>query len=442
MKEFGNIFQIIKSKINFDSATEMGWVIFGQSINVILGFLIIKLISRIGPEQYGVYALIITIAAVLGLFYGAFLQGFLRYYYHYEELNRKDELIKLMFRFLGLTLLIFLLLTILISILFPVYFTEYTTAFLLGAGLFVVASKLSEFFNSILNLIRKRKENALLQALERTLMIGVLLLLIWQHDLILLYILFAFSLIAFILALTKIFVFRKNVPSTGKTLILRENREEIIHTVMAYISPFLIWGAAGWFQMNGEKWIINGVLSVTDVGIYAIMMAVVNALVVIPNNIITEFTTPITFKQFADMNNKESIITGYTYIKINMAIILIITITATVLTFFLGEEIIILISSPKYAVYWYILPFLILGTGLFYTGQAQTLLGMGLSQPQKYLAPKIIIGVGSLGVNYFFISGFGLKGISYSILLIGLLYVLYITVVNRRILKSGVRING
>ncbi len=442
MKEFGNIFQIIKSKINFDSATEMGWVIFGQSINVILGFLIIKLISQIGPGQYGVYALVITIAAVLGLFYGAFLQGFLRYYYHYEELNRREELIKLMFRFLGLTLLIFLLLTIMISIFFPVYFTGYTTAFLLGAGLFVIASKLSEFFNSILNLIRKRKENALLQALERTLMIGVLLLFIWQHNLILLYILFAFSIISFLLALTKIFVFRNNVPSTRKTMILPENQKEIVHTVMVYISPFLIWGAAGWFQMNGEKWIINGVLSVTDVGIYAIMMAVVNALVVIPNNIITEFSTPIIFKQFADMNNKESIMMGYTYIKINMVIILIIAITATVLTFFWGEEIIILISSRQYAVYWYVLPFLILGTGLFYTGQAQTLLGMGLSQPQKYLAPKIIIGVGSLGINYLFISGFGLKGMSYSILLIGLLYVLYITLVNRRILKSGIWING
>ena len=330
-----------------------------------------------------------------------------------------------------------MILTILISILFPVFQTEYSTVFLLGAGLFIIASKLSEFFNSILNLIRKRKENALLQALERTLMVGLLFLLIRQHNLILLYILFAFSLIAFLLALTKIIVFRRNVPSARKTKVLHENKKEIIHTVMVYISPFLIWGIAGWFQTNGEKWIINGVLSVSDVGIYAIMMAIVNALVIIPNNIITEFATPIIFKQFADLNNKENIVTGHTYIKINMMIILVITVTATVVTFFWGKEIIIIISSTRYAVYWYVLPFLVLGTGLFYTGQAQTLLGLGLSQPQKYIAPKIIIGVGSLVINYLFISGFGLRGISYSILLIGLIYVLYITLVNRRILKAG-----
>ena len=187
-------------------------------------------------------------------------------------------------------------------------------------------------------------------------MIGVLLLFIWQDDLILLYILFAFSLVAFLLALTKIYVFRKKIPSTGKTKILRENQKEIIHTVMVYISPFLIWGAAGWFQTNGEKWIINGVLSVTDVGIYAIMMAVVNALVIIPNNIINEFATPIIFKQFADMSNRKNIITGYMYIKINMVIILLITVASTVLTFLWGKELIILISSTDYSVYWYILP--------------------------------------------------------------------------------------
>src|SRR5574337_737240 len=170
MKEPGNIYQLLKRKINYNSASEMGWVFSGQSINVLLGFLIIKLISRIGPGQYGVYTLILTIAAVLGLFYGAFLQGFLRYYYHYEALKRRNDIIKLMFDFIKLTLLVFIILSIIISFLFPVFDNNYTTAFYLGAGLFVIASKLSEFFNSILNRIRKRKENALLQALERALM--------------------------------------------------------------------------------------------------------------------------------------------------------------------------------------------------------------------------------------------------------------------------------
>jgi len=58
-----------------------------------------------------------------------------------------------------------------------------------------------------------------------------------------------------------------------------------------------------------------------------------------------------------------------------------------------GRELIILISSRDYVVYWYLLPLLCLGTGLFLTGQAQTVFGMALNQPKKYLMPKISIGI-------------------------------------------------
>ena len=435
MKAIQEIFSLLRSKVTGHSATEIGWVIFGQSINVLLGFIIIKFISKTGPEQYGVYALILTIAAFIGLFYGSFLQGFLRYYYHYEEINQRDGFVLLMFRFIRITIIILIAITLIISVLTPLIDKSYTFAFFLFAGLFIITSKISEFFNSTLNLLRKRKENSLLQALERLLMIIVLLAFVIFNYLDLINILLAFACISFLLAFLKIITFRKFV-SINKTTSTQSNlQKEIVRTVLIYISPFLIWGIAGWLQLNGEKWIINAILSTNDVGIYAIMMAIVNALVVIPNNIITEFATPIIFKQFANIENKENINIGRTYIRINTILIMLITIIATMLTFLWGDEIIRLISSDNYVKHWKILPLLVLGTGLFYVGQTQTLLGMGLSKPQKYIAPKLILGIGSIGLNLFFISTFGFKGISYSILLIGLMYVIYISIVNQRILR-------
>ena len=226
MKELKNIYQTIRNKISYESASEMGWVIFGQSINVILGFLIIKIISKIGPEQYGVYALILTIAAVLGLFYGSFLQGFLRYYYHYEELNLRSEFVNLMFRFIRVTVTLFFILTIIFSLISPMLESEYSVLFFMAAGLFVISSKLSEFFNSILNLIRKRKENSLLQASERILMIASLLIFLWISKLELLYILFAFSCITFILAFIKISISSENLfrPNPFQKQILKNKK--------------------------------------------------------------------------------------------------------------------------------------------------------------------------------------------------------------------------
>ena len=100
MKQIQDILTLLFLKVSRKSTIEMGWVVFGQTINLLLTFIIIKFISKIGPEQYGIYALILTIAALLGLFYGSFLQGFLRYYYHYENLNQRDNFILLMYKFL------------------------------------------------------------------------------------------------------------------------------------------------------------------------------------------------------------------------------------------------------------------------------------------------------------------------------------------------------
>lgn len=435
MKEIREIISLLLLKVSKKSATEITWVALGQTINLFLSFIIIKFISKIGPEQYGIYTLILTIAALLGLFYGSFLQGFLRYYYHYENLNQRSHFVLLMYRFLKITILIFIIITIITSLLSPFQDEYYSSLFLLVSGLFIIISKVSEFFNSVLNLIRKRKENSLLQALEKILMIIVVIILLSKNNLELFSILLAFGCISLFLVFIKTYTFRKYAPIKITETNQTDIQKKMIRTVLIYISPFLIWAIAGWLQMNGEKWIINAILSVKEVGIYAIMIAIVNALVVIPNNIINEYAAPIVFKQFADIDNKENVNTGYSYIKISTLLILIITLIATLLTFLWGDKIITLVSSKNYSTYWEVLPLLALGTGLFYTGQTQTLLGLGLSKPQKYIAPKLIIGIGSVGLNLLFISNFGFLGIAYTILVIGVIYVFYISLVNKRLLK-------
>ena len=73
------------------------------------------------------------------------------------------------------------------------------------------------------------------------------------------------------------------------------------------------------------------------------------------------------------------------------------------------------------------------GTGLFYTGQTQTILGMALDKPKIYLFPKLLIGGLAVILNMIFIKSFGLNGVAYTILLIGFIYVIHITIVNRNI---------
>ena len=434
-----DLYRLVRSKINTGSVSELGWVFAGQSATVVLSFVIIKILSGMGPKNYGVYALVVTIAVFIGLsFYGPVAQGYLRFYYHYLEKSTARTFTSLIFRILFVSSAVLLALTFILASVKSFFNMPEPLIFFLFAGIYIITSKVSEFFNSVLNLIRKRKENSILQGMEKSFIIIFLLLLLIMKALVLTNVFAALASVTFMFAAVKIIVFNKFLPREEKrgAGFVKPAQSEMKVRLFQYASPFFIWGFGAWLQLNGEKWIINGLLSTYDVGIYAVMMALVNALVIVPNNIISDFATPIIFQQYSDMENKEKMDSGNHYIRLNMLIIFLLTIFSTAITYFWGRQLVILISNKNYTVYWYLLPLLSFGTGMFLTGQAQTVLGMALNQPKKYLVPKVLIGVLAIALNFLLIKYAGINGAAYTVLLIGVIYFFYIALINKRIKRE------
>jgi len=418
INRFKEFYNLAKSKSGSGTAAELGWVFSGQLFNVVLSFVILKLLSKMGTTDYGIYALVLTIASLLSLIiYGPAVQGFIRFYFNYLAQGLSGIYLNLANKFLFATGLIFAGTTLLLFLISFFLETEFSPLFFLFAGMFIAAGRIGEFYNSFLNLIRKRKENSLLQGGEKFTTALVLLLLIIAGRLNLVNVFAALSIITILFFIFKIRVFNKNIapsqiPSAGEA---ESKRKNMISEIRLYVFPFIIWGISGWLQLNGEKWIIAGLLSTSAVGIYAVMMSLVTAFIIVPANILSEFSTPIIFQNYADKGTADK---GYLYININMLLMLFVTLAAFLITVFTGKEIIIIISSPDYAIYWYLLPLLCLGTGLFYTGQALTSLGLALNLPKKYLLPKILTGVFSVVLNFVLISVFGIAGAAYTLSLI------------------------
>jgi len=210
-------------------------------------------------------------------------------------------------------------------------------------------------------------------------------------------------------------------------------RNAIISSLKIYAFPFIIWGITGWLQSNSEKWILANYLSTADVGIYALMMTLVSALIILPNNIITEFSTPIIFQHFSDLSNHEKVNSGHKIINIIVLVTVVFTAFASAFTFFWGDEIILLISSEAFTLYSFLLPLFCIGTGLFYVGQAMCNTGMALNVPQKYLLPKIIAGLLSVILNIIFIINYGIIGVAYAMLAVGFLYSVHIMFINGKL---------
>jgi O-antigen/teichoic acid export membrane protein len=102
----------------------------------------------------------------------------------------------------------------------------------------------------------------------------------------------------------------------------------------------------------------------------------------------------------------------------------------------LGKTLIILISSTSYSIYYHLLPILCVGTGFFYIGQALCNIGLALNQPKKYILPKIITGLITVILNIILIIYFGIKGIAFTVLLVGIIYSIFIYLVNKKILSE------
>ncbi|HED05933.1 MAG TPA: hypothetical protein ENI61_04530, partial [Ignavibacteria bacterium] len=384
MNQFSEFYKLIRTKINAGSIKEMSWVAIGQLANIIFSFIIVKLLSRMGEENYGIYALVITLAVFSGiLFYGPLAQGFIRFYYHYLELNHARKFTKLIYKILLFSILIFLLISFISYLVIPLIDHSQPAIFFLLAGVYIITVKINEFFNAVLNLIRKRKENSILQGSEKAFIIMLLFGLIYFKNFMLINVFIILAIVAFFSSSIKFYIFQKYLPDEQKeSEVGKPLRLEMRANLIQYITPFLIWGFSGWLQLNSEKWIINGILSTADVGIYAVMMALVNALIIAPNNIISDFSTPIIFKQYSYLMNKKKIKIGYQYIYINILIVFGLTIFSTIITYFWGKELIILISNAGYSKFWYLLPMFCLGTGLFLTGQALTMHGLALNVPK------------------------------------------------------------
>ncbi len=436
-KEF---FELFRSKIHAGSVAELSWVFLGQLLNVVLGFAILKILSKMGTRDYGVYALVITISSLLSLtFYGPLVQGFIRFYYDYLERKVIHHYLHFVYRIIFFTGIIHFIIALCCG--FDMLFSLILDllpwrCFLLAV--YILALRTGEFFNAFLSIIRKRKENSLLQGGEKIFLTAALFFLLYSRELTLLPVFIILTLAASLFTLIKIAVFKKFVPAPEENTKEKypELKIEISKKLITYILPFLIWGITAWLQLNGEKWIIAGLLSTSDVGIYAVMISLISAMVVFPNNILSEFTTPIIFQNYTDLNDRLKVNLGYTYIRLNMLLVLMISIFAAVLTGFWGRELILLISSQQYAVYADLLPWLCLGTGLFYTGQALATLGLSMNRPGKYISPKIIIGILSVALNYFLIKSIGITGTAYTAVVVGVIYLFYIAMINRGIMKS------
>ncbi len=418
-------------------AKDLFWLVIGQAGALALGIVSIKLLTSMGTDAYGRYALALTVAALLGaLVFGPAEQGFLRFYFPAAERGTSRTYLGVLYRSLLAAMAAFGALTGLAAVWAWGRPDPGLAPLVLAAGAFAIASAGTTLLSGMLNLLGRRRLNAILQVLERAVVVLALWSLARRGQLSVITALLAGTGGVVVSALARTWSLGGAVAPDGPMDLATRGaaRGEAARSVAAFGAPFAVWGLAGWLQSNSERWIIGALLTTSGVGVYAMMLTIANVLIAFPYGVLTQLFTPAAYRRLHDLGDGPRVDEGLRIVRVFVAAVVALTAASTFGTMVLGRMVVAWLSSPAFAGYWYLLPIVCVGTGLFYVGQALCLLGASLNTPRSYLTPKLVAGGVAVASNAAAAWAFGLVGVAATSWAIGAVYVVLVVRANRHIL--------
>lgn len=429
-------------RLSREAVMEMGWLAGGQLATLLLSIISIKLTTSIGPHEYGRVTLATSVGSVFLLaFFGPLEQGYVRYYFDYAGQPRARSLFcTTLLRVLAGSLAFLLLFSgAAVLVLHKVF--QFDPLFTAAAALMIIFALLAVPLNGMLNAMRLRREVAIIQVIERLLIIAFLVIFLMQSASDATTVMLAIGVATSLAMAARLWQYSRTIRTDareakpGDAVDTVSFRAQIYGTVAQYGSPFVLWGLMGWLQSNGERWVINGLLTQAEVGRYGLTVNIVNSSAVVLFTILSQFITPIIFNRFpahqgADISRGMEVIHLYGWAT------LFLFMGIGVVLFFVGETVIHLLSSKAFVVDSLLLFLLTMGLGVFYVGQTLTTVGLALKQPNVYMAAKVVTGLLSIVLYLVGCYWAGVLGVVCAIGVTNMLYLVLVLRTNRVLLRA------
>lgn len=420
---------------------EVAWLGGGQLVSVLLSVVSVKLMTSVGPQEYGVFTLAASIGSILSLsLFGPLEQGYVRFYFDYAGTGWMRRLFA--------DSLLSILARSIVGLVLPVAVVAWSLERMFGlspvliiaAAVMIMVGVINGPVSGLLNAMRQRRQVAIIQVIERILIIGVLFWLLSSGPSSAVTLMVAIAISTGAAVIVRIGLVRSvsRRPADSGEISDPESvgriRKEIHGKVLGYALPFVIWGVLAWLQTNGERWIISAVLSTEDVGRYGLAFALIANSAVVLYSVLSQYLTPVIYASFSTGKPSDHE-RGMYLIRLNGALSGLIFLCVGVLLLFAGHMIIPLLSSASFLVDNTLLFILAIGMGVFHVGQTFTAVGLGLKQPAIYMRVKIVIALLSIGLYTVLCSAYGVPGIAWAIVLASTLYLILVLRVNRGLLN-------
>jgi O-antigen/teichoic acid export membrane protein len=411
------------------------WVILGQ-LAVVLGSLVSVrvLTGLLEPSQYGQLALAVTVVTLANqTLMGGLANAFARYYAIAAAKNDvrgyASDALRLLTIASGLIVLTGLVLCVIL--LFAKH-TGWVAPVLILIPLAVFNGS-NACLTAFQNAARQRAVASLHAGMDAWLKIVCAVVVISVSGPSMSSALAGFTVAAALVFASQLAFLRKALGASLPALSIRARKPSWLDPMVSYSWPFSTWGIFTWAQQSSDRWALAAFASVASVGQYNVAYQLGYAPISLVTNMCSALLAPVFFSRAGLREDNPRSANVRLHIWITTLVAGGLTILAFVMALLLHKPIfLILVSEPfrESSVYF---PWLVLGGGLFATGQMLTMQHMAELKPNTLVGVKILTAI--FGCLAAFVGAFhlGIGGVVAAVVFFGAIYILAVL---RSVLKD------
>jgi O-antigen/teichoic acid export membrane protein len=388
---------------------EGAWIVLGQASAVVGSLAGVRLLTELlDPAAYGELALGMTVASLVNqTVLGPLSNGITRFYAPAQERGDLGSYLSavrsLMLAATAVIAIMILLAAAGLLIAGRMQWIAIASAALIFAGL----SGYNTILSGIQNAARQRSIVALHQGIEpwaRFLLAAALLLWLGATSTV--------AMIGYALAITLVlgsqYLFFRNVIPGDAAVSDRSNWRQ---QIWRYTWPISIFGTFTWMQLASDRWALERFATTQEVGLYAALFQLGYYPMSIATGMAVQFLVPIFYQRAGDASDhrRNAGVSSLSWRLTGMALVLTGAVFLAALLF--HAEIFRLFVAAEYASVSHLLPWMLLGGGIFAAGQAIALNLMSQMKTQIMIAPKLTTALLGVALNFALAYSYGITGI-------------------------------
>ncbi len=411
---------------------ELLWVALGQTATLLAGVVTLKLLtSLLGPEDYGRFALGLTVAGSLNLFvYGPIGQALARYFHICTGRGTVREMDRLVAYLLRGSALVVAVVGSVAAILAATAAGAAWGALVFVALAYGVASGVLSVSLAEMNARRERRGYALLQsadALFRLAAAAALILAVGATGAAAMGGFLAGSLVSLLIVR---FALRK--APAGRDVRGLFGAGALGREFGAYALSIMLFAIPGIFASFGDRWVILRTLSDAHVGIYVALLQIANAPANLLLAVFSQTMNPIIFQRAGDTSSAEAMRASRRLLYRALLLLAVVLIVVTGASYVFGEMIVRLMTSPAFAPYAKLLWVLVLSAAIFQLAQALASEAFLYNRPFLLFLPKLLYAATFLGLSLWLVRSWQLEGVAIAGVAAAVLYLLLVLASNAR----------